>query len=205
MDDETSGAENVQPSPCDAAPTADKVFDANVTEELCMTFKQVLESGKKSIPSVVLPLATKNLAKRHGFAHLWLVPLIIISSWPFLLNLGLRVVRPGLVISQHHADLWLASFGLIDALMLYAALTAWEYITSYGEAIDQILHTSPDKDKPALWLQTWLKPSRQMVLPYFGLISSPVNAGRIQQRPLVENSTLDFLTDLAVDAILATA
>ena len=89
------------------------------------------------------------------------------------------------------------SFGLIDALMLYSAFIAWNYITDNASDVDHILETSKNRTEPTHWIKKWLSYKRQLILPLFGAITSPVVLG-IAHGPISQHLPVGLVSYFAI-------
>ncbi len=141
------------------------------------TFKQALERGCKSIPSVWIPTEIFSFSNKGHLYRARFLLLIIVSCWPLILNSFFKLTFTPLYLGYLNANIWLVSFGLIDALMLFSAFTAWNYLIDNASDIDEILTTSDNRANPIKWIDRWLSSKRQMVLPLFGALASPIVLG----------------------------
>ena len=104
----------------------------------------------------------------------WGIYLILISEWPLYLNLALALIHRQWAATKGYANLWIAGFGLSVALMLVAAMTAWMFATERAHLFDDMIKDSPERLSVPAWLDRFMNPRRQLILPILGAIIGPI-------------------------------
>ena len=135
------------------------------------TCQAALVRGYALIPTLVM---TRWIRGSSRSGRYWGVYLIFFSEWPLVLNVLLYLIHRQWAATKGLAMLWIAGFGLSVALMLIAAMTAWEFATERGYLFDEIIQDSPERLKVSHWLDRFIARRQQLILPIIGAVSAPI-------------------------------
>ncbi|MBV9141830.1 MAG: hypothetical protein JO115_13085 [Pseudonocardiales bacterium] len=91
-------------------------------------------------------------------------------------------IKPAWAVMQERALIWFAGFGIVDALMLLAAVTAWTFAAERMYLVDAILNRSPARASVTRWFAKALSYRRQSIPSIAGATLAPTYLATIQSQ-----------------------
>lgn len=113
------------------------------------TFASAWHEGNRRVYVLSLLGAAAFRSHTSGRWSKLVMRLLVVAAFPGILNLFLLANAPELAAHGIKAFFWLAAFGVVNAIMLSAALAAWSYADRNSSRIDAMLPNAADRSAVA--------------------------------------------------------
>lgn len=135
-------------------------------------FADVWRSGDTRVMAVRLTGMVGRVTGRNHRSAIWWFALLVLAEWPLLLNVLLMFIAGDLAVNDTASLAWMGGLGIVDAVMLVAATTAWQFVSNRTDLIEELVADPVDRLAIGQWLRRRLALKSQIVVPMVATILS---------------------------------